>query len=280
MKSKKKAPINKPTVHYTEQYLIDPQHPVTINVIGCGGTGSQVLNSLARMHHALKALGHAGIYVRAVDPDRVSDANMGRQLFSPSDVGEHKATVLVGRINRFFATDWESLPVLFNSKNKIPQANITISCVDSGAARKDIWNVLYSNCVKPVPDRYGNLPSIEPYHKPYYWMDFGNTQDRGQVLIGSLRKIKQPESKEYNCIEELRCIHMMHPDIFVDKKGDGQGPSCSLAEALQKQDLFINTNLANAGLALLWKMFREARIQHHGLYLNMQTGIQNPIKVK
>lgn len=30
-------------VHYIDNYLINPQHPVTVNLIGAGGTGSQVL---------------------------------------------------------------------------------------------------------------------------------------------------------------------------------------------------------------------------------------------
>ena len=29
-------------VHYIDNYLINPQHPVTVNLIGAGGTGSQV----------------------------------------------------------------------------------------------------------------------------------------------------------------------------------------------------------------------------------------------
>ena len=34
-------------VHYTDSYLLNPQHPVTVNLIGGGGTGSQVLTNLA-----------------------------------------------------------------------------------------------------------------------------------------------------------------------------------------------------------------------------------------
>ena len=36
-------------VHYIDNYLINPQHPVTVNLIGAGGTGSQVLTCLARL---------------------------------------------------------------------------------------------------------------------------------------------------------------------------------------------------------------------------------------
>lgn len=47
-------------VHYTDSYLLNPQHPVTVNLIGGGGTGSQVLTNLARLDVTLRALGHPG----------------------------------------------------------------------------------------------------------------------------------------------------------------------------------------------------------------------------
>ena len=45
-------------VHYTDSYLMNPQHPVTVNIIGAGGTGSQVLTCMARLDVTLRALGH------------------------------------------------------------------------------------------------------------------------------------------------------------------------------------------------------------------------------
>lgn len=48
-------------VHYIDNYLLNPQHPVTVNLIGAGGTGSQVLTCLARLDVTLRALGHPGI---------------------------------------------------------------------------------------------------------------------------------------------------------------------------------------------------------------------------
>lgn len=55
----------------------------------------------------------------------------------------------------------------------------------------------------------------------------------------------------------------------IDEKDSG--PSCSLAEALEKQDLFINSILAQAGCGLLWKMIREGRTFYRGIYLNLDT---------
>ena len=51
--------------------MIDPQHPVTVNLIGAGGTGSQVLTCLARLDVTLRALGHPGLSVTLYDPDIV-----------------------------------------------------------------------------------------------------------------------------------------------------------------------------------------------------------------
>ena len=93
-------------IHYTDSYLLSPYHPVTVHVIGAGGTGSQVATNLARMDMALRALGHPGLHVTVFDPDTVSEANIGRQLFSASEIGLNKAVVLVTRINRFFGGTW------------------------------------------------------------------------------------------------------------------------------------------------------------------------------
>jgi len=55
------------------------------------------------------------------------------------------------------------------------------------------------------------------------------------------------------------------------------GPSCSLAEAIEKQDLFINSTLANAGAKLLCKLFREGMTDQVGVFLNMDTMKMNPV---
>ena len=105
-------------VHYTHNYLIYPQHPVTINLIGAGGTGSQVLTCLARLDVTLRALDHPGLFVTLYDPDEVTEANIGRQLFGYSDFGLNKAVCLISGINNFFGNDWRAVPQLFPTISK------------------------------------------------------------------------------------------------------------------------------------------------------------------
>ena len=61
-------------------------------------------------------------------------------------------------------------------------------------------------------------------------------------------------------------------------KDEDSGPSCSLAEALRKQDLFINSTIAQLGCNIFWKLF-SGSIENHGVFLNLKTLNSNPIKI-
>ena len=249
-------------IHYTDPYLINPQHRITIDLIGLGGTGSQILNNLARMNHALCGLGHPGLQVCAWDPDTVSESNIGRQLFSPADLFQNKAHVLVTRVNRYFGTEWQSIGTKYSPRDF---SNITITCVDSAAARISIGEILNKE-----------LKSTEPYSEKMYWLDLGNLQKTGQVVLGTLASVKQPKLSGGK--PALKTVIKLFPQIKKIKEED-QGPSCSLAEALQKQDLFINSILAQFGCNLLWKLIREGSIRYHGCFVNLETLTTNPIKI-
>ena len=259
-------------VHYIDNYLINPQHPVTVNLIGAGGTGSQVLTCLARLDTALRGLGHPGLFVTLYDSDIVTEANIGRQLFSPSDIGLNKAQCLVTRMNNFFGNDWKAVPDIYPAALKDARrdnlANIMITCTDNIKSRLDLWNIL-----KAVP-----VSEYRSHETPLYWMDFGNTQFTGQVLIGTIRnKIRQPASKEYLAIPSMNTV--TEEVSYSMLRDTDSGPSCSLAAALKKQDLFINSMLAQAGCEILWKMIREGCTPYRGVYLNMETLRLTPIPV-
>lgn len=131
-------------VHYIDNYLLNPQHPVTVNLIGAGGTGSLVLTCLARLDVTLRALGHPGLFVTLYDPDIVTDANIGRQLFGSSDLGLNKAQCLITRVNNFFGNDWKAVPDIFptvlKDARRDDMANITVTCTDNIKSRLDLWN--------------------------------------------------------------------------------------------------------------------------------------------
>lgn len=259
-------------IHYTDNYLLRPYHPVTIFVVGAGGTGSQVITNLARMDTALQALGHPGLHVTVFDPDIVTEANIGRQLFNEADLGQSKAMAIVTRINRFFGSTWVAeschYPPHRQDKENPKLANVIITCTDNVRSRLELWRYL---------KEYREM-SVSNDKSPIYWMDFGNAQATGQVIIGTVRnKIKQPLSSEYMPVPKMNVITEEVKYSTIKEKDSG--PSCSLAQALEKQDLFINSILAQVGCDILWRMFKEARTLYRGAYVNLNTLRVNPIPV-
>lgn len=191
------------------------------------------------------------------------EANIGRQLFSESDIGLNKANVLITRTNRFFGIDWECVPELYGDGQEEPE-NIIISCVDSVKSR-----LLISNAIE-------GKSGID-YRRRLYWLDFGNGTNFGQVVLGTLAIIGQPQSKKYEVVSKLKTVAELFDLGQVNEKDSG--PSCSLAEALRKQDLFINSTLSQLGCALLWKLITNGMIDYQGVYLNLDTMNVNPIKL-
>lgn len=262
----------KKRVHFVDSYLLNPAHPITVHVIGAGGTGSQVVTSLARIDTSLRALSHPGLHVTVYDPDTVSEANIGRQLFSEADLEQNKAIALITRINRFFGTDWKAEPTCYpinaTKPEEVETSNLIITCTDNVRSRLGIWRLL-KKCREITRT---------DHQTPIYWIDFGNSQKAGQVVIGNVRKkIKQPASEIYQPVPTMEVI-TEYPGYSKVKEEDS-GPSCSLVEALDKQDLFVNSILAQLGCDILWQMFREGIMPYRGLYLNLSTLRVNPIPV-
>lgn len=264
----------KTKVHFTDIDLITPTNPIEVNLIGVGGTGSKVLTALAEMNYSLNELDHAGLQVRLWDNDVVTSANLGRQRFAESEVGLYKSVALINRANRWFGTNWKAETVQFGRDNlgRLPenaQACIFISCVDSVEARFEIADVLNEMTDNDRP--YRNVAK--------YWLDFGNSQSRGQVLLSTIGNIKQPQSVKYQAVANLPFITDEYGDLLKRSEETDNTPSCSLAEALEKQDLYINSSLAPMGCDLLWNLIRNGMTENRGFFLNLENFVVQPIKV-
>jgi PRTRC genetic system ThiF family protein len=273
MKTNKLKAI-KPCVHIVEKVLLNPYNPIMVNLIGAGGTGSQFLTALGRMNHALIELGHPGLMVRVFDDDKVEPANLGRQLFPTADLGMFKAVALVNRINLFFGTNWKAITERYDKETiqahpEFRMAEFTVSCVDTVSARFEIAELLMGIDQKMAYSR----------NRPLYWMDFGNSKDTGQVILSTLIAIKQPESKKFRVVETLPLVTAEFKELLESSESADNTPSCSLAEALTKQDLFINSALANLGASLLWQLFREGMLFNRGFFLNLKEFKTQALKV-
>ena len=263
----------KPKVHFTDNDLLFPTNPIKVNLIGAGGTGSQMLMTLARMSHALTQLNHAGLSLRLWDDDVITEANLGRQLFAESELGFYKSVALINRVNRFFGTNWRAETIKFEKDSirntqKNMESTIYISCVDNVKTRFEIAEILKS------------LNNGKFYRNTAkYWMDFGNSQYSGQVLLSTIGIIRQPNSEKYETVSELPFVTEEYGELLKQSEKEDDTPSCSLAEALEKQDLFVNSTLAQMGSSLLWNLFRKGMTENRGFFLNLKNFHSQPIKL-
>ncbi|ADY27485.1 PRTRC system ThiF family protein (plasmid) [Deinococcus proteolyticus MRP] len=212
-------------------------HPCTarIALIGAGGTGSELLSHLLRLHQALISLQQPGLDVTVYDADQVSESNLVRQRFSTPDLGQNKAITLVRRINLAGNVSWRARPQHYTGE--FLQADIVISCVDSRSTRAELHGAARQ--------------------QRWWWLDCGNDHTTGQVILGRAGVL--PLATE------------LHPEL-MDTALPDDGPSCSTMEALQRQDLFVNAHVAAHAADLLWNFIHTDKgIQHHARYFSLQN---------
>jgi len=263
-----------PPAHYLDKQIAQTVHPVLVNLIGVGGTGSHVLLALADINQTLLNLGGPGLVVRAFDAKKVASHNLGRQRFSEAEIGMEKADALINRINRCTGTYWRAMIHAFSedyelSLQKYLSAQITISCVDTVKARFEIERIL----LRYVANEQDNVRE-----SPSYWLDFGNGRDFGQVFLSTLQSIEQPSSKEYNPVPTLPIFTQEYRQ-WLESIDDRDGPSCSTAEALSRQDMFVNPILANCGCRLLWRLLIEGKTTTRGIFVNAGEYKMVPVPV-
>lgn len=237
---------------------------VNIVLVGAGGTGSRMLENLMNLHRAMVALGHPyGLHVTLVDDDRVSPANVGRQAFYACDVGSYKALTLINRANMAMGgqVHWQASVGRVTTESRFNDVDMVIGAVDNRSARLAILRALENQ-------GYG-------YEK--YWLDLGNSRSYGQVVLGQV-----PGSRrKTDDIWRLPHVGELYPELIdsaLDKSEDDT-PSCSLAEALEKQSLFINPAVSLFASNLLWQLFTKGEIDHHGAFVNLDQMTVMPMAI-
>jgi PRTRC genetic system ThiF family protein len=246
--------------HVIDASLLDKR--VQIHLIGVGGNGAQMAACLARLDIAMKALGHPyGLHVTAFDDDRVAEANVGRQLYSPADVGRFKAVVTIHRLNQFYGLDWIAQPYRYEDflRNRLfgASADLVVSCVDSRAARRAIHARLF--------DSQGGAR---------YWLDLGNTEATAQVVLG-----EAPRCREQCNAPRLPCVTELFPELLDESVPDDNAPSCSVRMSLALQGLFINDVAVRYAAQLLYELFSKGRLAQHGVLVNLDSKRSGPIDV-
>ena len=302
------VPRHLSSVTLKENYDID------VVLIGCGGTGSQMLTGLAQMHATIRALNHEalltqdpaaacrcrGLRVTVYDPDVVTQFNVGRQLFYEADLGMNKALCLVSRVNMAYGTQWVAVPEEYLDQagsTRSLSTQIVISCTDTAKSRRELHTYLWKHS-----------QSL----RTHYWLDCANLATVGQVVLGQPGRENEeqwPMNKEFDpawarwkgqqrpqirdenggydrfCVQDdceirLPCVTELFPDLMDENFDETNEPSCSMVDAQRKQSLFVNRMVSAYALDLLWELIREGSVDNQGCFFNLRTRTAQPVPLK
>ncbi|WP_407542987.1 PRTRC system ThiF family protein (plasmid) [Deinococcus radiomollis] len=228
----------------------NPKKLVKVIVVGAGGTGSSLLTYLTDVHKCMVALGGEGLMVHAFDDALISSVNVIRQNYSPAEVGRNKAISLITRINLSVGCAWRAYPVrCVQDHVQEIRPDVLITCTDTRVSRQSLgtWAAQLR-----VP----------------YWIDTGNSVHTGQVIL-SEPGVFGPH---------LPSPIETHGAHLKDKTEDG--PSCSALEALSRQDLMINREVALQATRLIWRLLADGSTESRGCYVDTRSGQVMPLPVE
>lgn len=233
------------------------ERPVQVLLIGAGGTGSDLLVRLAKLHRQLIALGSPGLHVVVHDPDYVSETNVGRQHFSPSSIGLNKAIALVHSINLAYAVSWKAVPRAFDvieNVDAVRGTDLVITAVDKAAFRTSLARA-YRNWGS------GTL-----------WLDTGNGSDSGNVVLGHLGYRDKSEPRLPNVFD-------LWPELEAMEAKDDEAPSCSAEESIQRQSWPVNQTAALLAAEILWTLIRTGKLEYHGYTFSLRPMTTTPMAI-
>lgn len=242
--------------------------PITIYLVGCGGTGSFMALHIGRL---LRTLGDGGQKARAVfiDHDRVELKNIGRQLFCDAELNQNKAQALAFRYGAAWGNEITAIPSRFqasivtHSEQRADDAlHVIVGCVDNAAARREIARALAWNKPKRPPS--------------VWWLDCGNHSDAGQVLLGTATNKRQLAGAfpSATICQSLPAPSLQRPEIFKPRPEETNGHRLSCAElaAANLQSQNINSRIAAEASDFLTRLLVTRDLKRFACELNLAAG--------
>lgn len=240
--------------------------PISIVLVGCGGTGSYMALQIGRI---LKALNDKGVRARGifVDHDRVEPANIGRQLFCEAEIGQYKAEVLALRYGTAWGLEILSICTRFKAslvgREKLRGLVVLVGCVDNAAGRRELSRALQQN-------GHSQAPLI-------WWLDCGNHFDSGQVLLGNalIRSQLKGAFPSAKICQTLPAPSLQRPELLrsrPEEKASSKRMSCAELVAANLQSLNINFRIAAEAGDMLTRLLVTRDLKRYACEVNLSAG--------
>ena len=240
---------------------IRPTQSIELWVVGCGGTGSFLVQLLCRIVQQLMQQDKA-VKLVLVDPDIVEPKNLTRQCFCPAEVGLNKAHALAARYGTAWGLPIQAIDQPFDRthlSNRYSSLTILLGCVDNAKARIRLAKTLEFN--------RNDAPNL-------WWIDGGNGDRFGQVLVGSSLS---PLPQDY-AFSELGCIWLpapsvQAPELLIAKPDELEASPLSCAERslLNVQGVMVNPQTAVVMADLTLDLLR-GQLKRFAVSFDQQSG--------
>jgi len=238
----------------------------TVTVVGCGGTGSFAAEGICRLLPPRADL-------VLIDHDRVEERNLTRQNFTRGDLGLFKSEALARRLARKY-----ECPIAYSTLAlgmvQIRYPGLIIGCVDNGPARRQIAQIVNEGALAWVggysmsaPRELQRGPRLEAY---LWWVDAGNGENYGQILIGNTDK-GIAFDHENGVWLALPLPTLQRPEILV--QASPQEQSCA---QIAEQGPTINQAMAALVVEVVRRLI-EGSCSWTQLYLDLEAGTLNPV---
>ncbi|MBS7297632.1 MAG: ThiF family adenylyltransferase [Eubacteriales bacterium] len=216
--------------------------PVSILIIGAGGTGGYVIPHLYRIAYATKRKYRVVI----ADGDIVEKKNLIRQNFSEFDIGTNKAEAMAERYSETFGIETEYIPEYIEDEDMlcdllIPKTNearsqkpayIIIGAVDNNRSRVMCHNV------------FNKLDDV-------IYIDSGNGEYTGQVVCGIKENGKVVSEP----------VASIFPDILTDTEKFPSELSCAERSVSAPQSIAANIFAATAISTMLYYLLAKGELE-------------------
>jgi len=225
----------------------------TVTIVGCGGTGTQIVRSAARILYDMKARRMHTPQLVLIDPDTVEMKNVGRQLYTAGDVGQPKAHVLMRRFNCALGLNAVGIAEPLNAEKHFERhgGGIVIGAVDNHLARQELSRV-----------------------KGALWIDCGNTYDTAQVVCGNqgdrevmLRHLDGRDGK-YPYLPNAALVfpQLLEPEPAAPQPI--QPVSCAALVEEGSQHLLVNDWVAVVAAQYLYKLLHRSPVTSFLSYIS------------
>ncbi len=224
-------------VDFTPTYraLVGDTEKMDLYLVGAGGTGSALADSLARILYHARQKGKA-VSLTIIDPDIVQEANIGRQRFCQAEIGYPKASSLTLRLNTAFGLDARAVTDPF-------EPDMVVSGYNAPKTKK-----LLSGCVDDYPPRQELARTVEEGRGNIWWLDVGNAHHSGNIYMGNAVRSEQiTVDKALRLCSGLPSPAVQDPVLLAPDppaREPSAGLSCADLTLREEQSLMINTMMA------------------------------------